>query len=169
MKGMTLIVKNITIWVKILIFMFGIYVTLFGHLTPGGGFAGGVILASSYVLLVMAYGREFAEENLSLKAVSKLDCVGALMFAAVALFGLCYGATSFFYNFIHMHFIHLTLIAYSPSFSTCIFSAIVDFSVPRKPILPCQLVEKSFPLHLGQLSPSTKSLHFLQAFFLLIF
>ena len=101
MKGMTLIVKNITIWVKILIFMFGIYVTLFGHLTPGGGFAGGVILASSYVLLVMAYGREFAEENLSLKAVSKLDCVGALMFAAVALFGLCYGATSFFYNFIH--------------------------------------------------------------------
>ena len=41
MKGMTIIVKTITSWVKMLIFLFGIYIILFGHLTPGGGFAGG--------------------------------------------------------------------------------------------------------------------------------
>ena len=29
-------------WVKVLIVLFGIYIILFGHLTPGGGFAGGV-------------------------------------------------------------------------------------------------------------------------------
>jgi len=51
MKGMTIIVKTISSWVKILIVLFGIYIILFGHLTPGGGFAGGVILASSYVLV----------------------------------------------------------------------------------------------------------------------
>ena len=66
MKGMTIIVKTISSWVKVLIFLFGIYIILFGHLTPGGGFAGGVILASSYILLMLAFGRELAEENLSL-------------------------------------------------------------------------------------------------------
>jgi multicomponent Na+:H+ antiporter subunit B len=100
MKGMTIIVKNISSLVKVLIFLFGIYIILFGHLTPGGGFAGGVIVASSYVLLMLAYGREFAEENLSLPITSRLDCVGALLFAAVALFGLFYGAAGFFWNFI---------------------------------------------------------------------
>ena len=100
MKGMTIIVKTISSWVKVLIFLFGIYIVIFGHLTPGGGFAGGVILASSYVLLMLAFGREFAERNLSLRLTSKLDCVGALLFAGVALFGLFYGAASFFWNFL---------------------------------------------------------------------
>ena len=100
MKGMTIIVKNISSFVKVLIFLFGMYIILFGHLTPGGGFAGGVIVASSYVLLMLAYGREFAEKNLSLPITSRLDCAGALLFAAVALFGLFYGTAGFFWNFI---------------------------------------------------------------------
>jgi multisubunit Na+/H+ antiporter MnhB subunit len=100
MNGMSMIVKTISSWVKVLVFLFGIYITLFGHLTPGGGFAGGVILACSYILLMLAYGRKFTEENLPLALVSKLDCVGALLFVAIALFGLLYGAGSFFYNFI---------------------------------------------------------------------
>ena len=105
MKGMTIIVKTIASWVKVLIFLFGIYIIIFGHLTPGGGFAGGVILAGSYVLIMLAFGREFAEENLSLPVASKLDCVGALLFAAVALFGLLYGGASFFYNFIQQRWL----------------------------------------------------------------
>jgi len=100
MNGMSMIVKTISSWVTVLIFLFGIYITLFGHLTPGGGFAGGVILACSYVLLMLAFGGKFTKENLSPSLVSKLDCVGALMFIAIALFGLLYGAGSFFYNFI---------------------------------------------------------------------
>ena len=105
MKGMTIIVKTISSWVKVLIFLFGIYIVLFGHLTPGGGFSGGVILASCYVLLMLAYGREFAEKNLSLPVASKLDCVGALLFAAIALCGLLYGAAGFFWNFIQWEYL----------------------------------------------------------------
>jgi multicomponent Na+:H+ antiporter subunit B len=105
MKGMTIIVKNISRWVKLLIFLFGIYIILFGHLTPGGGFAGGVILACSYVLLMLAMGRESVEQNLPLSLASRLDCVGALLFIAIALFGLVYGAASFFYNFIQQEYL----------------------------------------------------------------
>jgi multicomponent Na+:H+ antiporter subunit B len=104
MKGMTIIVKTISSWLKVLIFLFGIYIIIFGHLTPGGGFAGGVILASSYVLLMLANGRDFVEENLSLPVASKLDCAGALIFAAIALFGLFYGAVNFFWNFLHQNY-----------------------------------------------------------------
>jgi multisubunit Na+/H+ antiporter MnhB subunit len=100
MKGMTVIVKTITSWVKMLIILFGIYIILFGHLTPGGGFAGGVILASCYILLMLAYGREEAEKNLSLNLTSKLDCIGALGFAVIAILGLYFGGT-FFLNFLY--------------------------------------------------------------------
>jgi len=104
MKGMTIIVKTISSWVKVLIFLFGIYLIIFGHLTPGGGFAGGVILASSYVLLMLAFGREFVEKNLSLPLASKLDCVGALAFAVIAVLGLVLGG-SFFVNFLYQKYL----------------------------------------------------------------
>jgi multisubunit Na+/H+ antiporter MnhB subunit len=99
MKGMTIIVKTISSWVKVLIVLFGIYIILFGHLTPGGGFAGGVILASSYVLLMLAFGGEFVKKDLPLSLVSKLDCIGAFMFIMIAILGLVFGG-AFFVNFL---------------------------------------------------------------------
>ena len=104
MTGMTIIVKTISSWVKMLIILFGIYIILFGHLTPGGGFAGGVILASAYVLLMLAFGRKAVEADFPLKAASKLDCVGALLFAAIAVAGLVV-AGSFFVNFMHQEYL----------------------------------------------------------------
>jgi multicomponent Na+:H+ antiporter subunit B len=104
MKGMTIIVKTISSWVKVLIFLFGINIVIFGHLTPGGGFAGGVILASSYVLLMLAFGRDFAEKNLSLPAASKLDCIGAFAFAMVAILGSVFGGC-FFVNFLYQKYL----------------------------------------------------------------
>jgi multisubunit Na+/H+ antiporter MnhB subunit len=104
MKGMTVIVKTISGWVKVLIFLFGIHVILFGHLTPGGGFAGGVILASSYVLLMLAFGRRFVEENLPIPLASKLDCLGAFLFVLIAVLGLVFGGT-FFVNFLYQQFL----------------------------------------------------------------
>lgn len=99
MKGMTVIVKTISSWVKILIVLFGIYIVLFGHLTPGGGFAGGVILASSYVLLMLAFGGQFVKKDLPLSLVSKLDCLGAFAFMMIAILGLVFAGV-FFTNFL---------------------------------------------------------------------
>ena len=99
MQGMTVIVKTISSWVKVLIVLFGIYIILFGHLTPGGGFAGGVILASSYVLLMLAFGGEFVKKDLPLSLVSKLDCLGAFMFIMIAILGFVFGG-AFFVNFL---------------------------------------------------------------------
>lgn len=99
MKGMSIIVKTVSSWVKILIFLFGLYIILFGHLSPGGGFAGGVILASSYVLLMLAFGRACVEKDLPLKVDSKLDCLGILLYAFVGVLGFVFGG-AFFANFL---------------------------------------------------------------------
>ncbi len=100
MKGMSIIVKTIASWVKVLIILFGIYIVLFGHLTPGGGFAGGVILASSYVLLMLAFGKDFVDKNMPLSLSGKLDSVGAILFLLIAVFGIIFGGGVFFTNFL---------------------------------------------------------------------
>ena len=38
MKGMTVIVRTVTRWVKVFIFLYGIYIIITGHLAPGGGY-----------------------------------------------------------------------------------------------------------------------------------
>lgn len=103
MKGMTVIVKTVTRWVKVFIFLYGVYIVITGHLTPGGGFAGGVIIACSYILLTLAYGKDFALQRLGTRLASGLDSGGALLFLVVALFGLGYGGI-FFANFLQKRF-----------------------------------------------------------------
>ncbi len=51
--GMSMIVKTVTRWLKGPILLFGIYIVLYGHITPGGGFGGGVIIASAFILVMV--------------------------------------------------------------------------------------------------------------------
>ena len=97
-KGMTLIVKEVTRLTVGLILVFGIYVVLHGHITPGGGFTGGVIVALSFIHLVLAYGGEYAEKKMNRKRAVFFESIGALSFLAIALSGLMGGY--FFYNFL---------------------------------------------------------------------
>lgn len=97
-KGMTLIVKTITRLTVGLILLYGIYIVLHGHLTPGGGFAGGVIIALSFVHLMLAFGKDVALKKLSQAAASILESLGALMFLTIALVGFV-GGSYFFLNF----------------------------------------------------------------------
>ena len=94
--GMSLIVKTITRLTVGLILLFGVYIVLHGHLSPGGGFAGGVIIALSFVHLMLAYGKDAAASKISKGLASNLESVGALMFLSIALAGFLGG--SFFIN-----------------------------------------------------------------------
>jgi len=96
-QGMTLIVKTITRLTVGLILLYGIYIVLHGHISPGGGFAGGVIIALSFIHLMLAFGRETALKKLSQGLASILESLGALMFLSIALLGFLGGY--FFFNF----------------------------------------------------------------------
>jgi multicomponent Na+:H+ antiporter subunit B len=96
---MSLIVKNITRLVAGFIALFGAYIVLYGHVTPGGGFAGGVILAGALVLVVLAFGEEFSRAILTHGIAQASDCLAALAFLLVAVFGYA-AAGTFFANWL---------------------------------------------------------------------
>ena len=98
-EGMTLIVKTVTRLTVGLILLFGIYIVLHGHLTPGGGFAGGVIVALSFIHLMLAFGRRVALQKLSRSAASFFESVGGIIFLSVALAG--YFGGYFFFNWLN--------------------------------------------------------------------
>ena len=66
-----------------LIMIFGVYVVLNGHISPGGGFSGGAIMGAGLILYLNAYGtektRRFFKEN-----THKYICLAALSFYCLA-------------------------------------------------------------------------------------
>ncbi|MBN1383860.1 MAG: hypothetical protein JW983_03130 [Elusimicrobia bacterium] len=97
-KGMTLIVKTVTRLTVGLILLFGLYVVFNGHHTPGGGFAGGVIIALSFVHLMLAFGKEAAFKKFSQSVASVFLSLGAIIFITSAILGFSGGY--FFLNFL---------------------------------------------------------------------
>ena len=96
--GMSLIVKTITRLTVGLILIYGIYIITHGHVSPGGGFAGGVIITLSFIHLMLAYGKEAALKKLSKSRASFLESTGAIWFLTIAILGFSSGY--FFLNFI---------------------------------------------------------------------
>lgn len=66
------------------IFIFGIYVITYGHLSPGGGFQGGVIIASGILLLFIS-NQSF---TISHKLISLLEMLAGISYVVIALIGL---------------------------------------------------------------------------------
>jgi multicomponent Na+:H+ antiporter subunit B len=97
--GMTLIVKIITDVMIGFMLVFGAYIVLYGHITPGGGFPGGVMIALGYILITLAYGRKVVESKISGITASIVDDLGALLFWLVGIVGLYIGA-KYFINFL---------------------------------------------------------------------
>jgi len=44
--------------------VFGVYIILFGHLSPGGGFAGGTIIGVGFILYRLIFGKEVLRKKL---------------------------------------------------------------------------------------------------------
>lgn len=97
-RGMSLIVKTVTRLLVGLILLYGIYIVLHGHVSPGGGFAGGFIIALSYILFMLAFGKEEILKRIPQHMISFLESLGALMFLAIALLGFLGG--HFFFNWL---------------------------------------------------------------------
>ena len=95
-EGMGEIVQTVARWIGGFILTYGIYVMFYGHITPGGGFEGGVIIACGLILPVLA-GRQ---TDFNRKAASLLVSGGILLFLALALTGISMTGGAFFQNFI---------------------------------------------------------------------
>lgn len=77
--------------------IFGVYIIIHGHISPGGGFQGGAVVATMIAFLLVSYGGKkviaFAKPGL----YSTLETAGLLLFICAGFFGI---TTTFFFNFL---------------------------------------------------------------------
>ena len=76
------------------ILVLGAYVFIHGHLTPGGGFQGGAIIATGILLMMMSY-KDF---HLNHTVLTWIESVAGITFATIGIAGLIVGKT-FLENF----------------------------------------------------------------------
>ncbi len=83
------------------IFIFGFYIVAHGHLSPGGGFQGGAVIATGVALiLVCYYYRECMENFIEAKNFKLIESAGLILFICTALAGLVL-ASSFLFNWLN--------------------------------------------------------------------
>jgi len=68
-----------------LIILFGFYIIIHGHLSPGGGFQGGVIIASAFLLMFLAKGDEFSINH---KIISLTEALSGAGFILIGILGV---------------------------------------------------------------------------------
>lgn len=67
--------------------MYGLYIVLNGHLSPGGGFSGGIVIGLCFILLAVAFGME--------RAV-KQETIITLLYGGMCFVGLLKGSSFVF-------------------------------------------------------------------------
>lgn len=100
MKGMSIIVKKVAQLISGLIFLYGIYIITHGHLTPGGGFAGGAIIAGAYILNILAFGSDAMNLKNKEKGSSLSESLAIFIVLILAVFALFIGSKIFFANYL---------------------------------------------------------------------
>jgi multicomponent Na+:H+ antiporter subunit B len=65
--------------------LFGLYVIVHGHYSPGGGFQGGVVLGTSYILLALAFDLKTSLRFMSEGVNVILGNAGALIFIGIGI------------------------------------------------------------------------------------
>ncbi|MCY6958073.1 MnhB domain-containing protein [Clostridium brassicae] len=74
------ILKEISKIIIPFIQIFGIYVIFHGHLSPGGGFAGGTIIGASLILYRLVYGGKQAKQKLAYKTLMNIICFSVFLY-----------------------------------------------------------------------------------------
>ena len=72
--------------------VFALYMATHGHLTPGGGFQGGVILASAPLLVYLSGDAKAFEQIIASPLVKLAECGGAAGYAIIGTAALFFGA-----------------------------------------------------------------------------
>ncbi|OCL26701.1 sodium:proton antiporter [Orenia metallireducens] len=89
-----IVYQNISFIIPFL-YILAFYLIAYGHLSPGGGFAGGVVIATTFILLKITFGIRYVKEEEALGKKSLLESLGAISFVLTGLLGILLG-----YNFL---------------------------------------------------------------------
>ena len=94
---MSQILKLIALPISIILICLGIMTILGGHITPGGGFQGGAMIAAGVILSILVYGLGNSPIEFSHTYIDVFESIGALGYIVLGLVGLFAGGF-FLYN-----------------------------------------------------------------------
>ncbi len=94
---MSKIVRTQASFLYTFILIFGFYIVAHGHLTPGGGFQGGAVIATGIALIAVAFNFSNVKRWIKKTHLTAAEGIGLLTFLITALIGI---GTSFFYNWL---------------------------------------------------------------------
>ncbi|MFW5785883.1 MAG: MnhB domain-containing protein [bacterium] len=69
-------------------FLFGLYLVSFGDISPGGGFQGGVVIASGIILLAMTKGVDTTETLFPVNRLSLTETLAFLLLLTAGALGM---------------------------------------------------------------------------------
>lgn len=78
------------------------YIILHGHLSPGGGFQGGVLMVAAVLLIYLGHGYEITASALSFSRLHKAEGLASTAYVALAMMGIAAGA-QFCENILYTH------------------------------------------------------------------
>lgn len=97
--GSSKIIKTIAQKLFPFIVLFGFYLISHGHLSPGGGFQGGVVLGTAIILLALSHSIEQTEKKFKSRWLNMLEKLGILTLIFLGFLGIFLGY-SFLSNFL---------------------------------------------------------------------
>jgi energy-converting hydrogenase B subunit I len=87
---MSTILKIFVFPAAMVIMCLGVLTILGGHITPGGGFQGGAIIAAGFIFCLIVYGIKESPFHISHDFLAAIESVGALGFVFLGLAGLIF-------------------------------------------------------------------------------
>lgn len=78
--------------------LFALYVVAHGHISPGGGFQGGVILGASFILIAIGYDLPTAMKHFSERRALLLAGTGVLIYAGIGILCMLLGGNFLEYS-----------------------------------------------------------------------
>ena len=89
--GSSKIIKTIAQKLFPFIVLFGFYLISHGHLSPGGGFQGGVVLGTAIILLALSHSIEQTEKKFKSRWLNMLEKLGILTLIFLGFLGILLG------------------------------------------------------------------------------
>lgn len=87
-----IILKKASYLLVPMIMLFGIYVVMNGHISPGGGFSGGAIIGAALILYASSYGTKRARRFFTYQTYQKVVSVALIFYALVKGYSFYTGA-----------------------------------------------------------------------------
>ncbi len=88
---MTKIIRSAADFLYPFVLIFGFYVVIHGHLTPGGGFQGGAVIATGIALMVVANRHAEIQKKFRQVIFNVCELLGLLIFGLLGLGGILAG------------------------------------------------------------------------------